>query len=379
MEPHMVFVSLRDRPQVRPSHPFLRFCRRLTVMSVLVLIQSRCSHAPQVIGGNVTVVQGGTIVLPCKLTDTTEALTQISWQRTTRGKPHNDNFFTILPKDGPKFVNGYDKRFEFIGSLNEKNGSLQLSDVTLVDEGVYTCIFTLFPTGNYKTEIPLNVLVPPVTYVKDNVPVLGDEEVSLATCTAAGSRPPAGVRWLTGTLAEKVRATTNSTQHANGTTTTVSLLLGVPTRDINQRSVQCVITSPALSKEETIPFITQVYFSPMEVNISATSKDSFQCVTEANPTAKFTWRRSGQSLPQSAVRVDGATLQFLSMGSALNGLYQCEASNRYGTGHGYLYVHLTSEVFQPRPTESPIKDTLETHRRIIYPIRPMKWLGAHPR
>ncbi|XP_071332257.1 nectin-1-like, partial [Trachinotus anak] len=193
-----------------------------------------------------------------KLTDTTEALTQISWQRTTRGKPQNDNFFTILPTDGPKFDNGNSDRFEFIGSLNGKNGSLQLSDVTLVDEGVYTCIFTLFPTGNYKTEIPLNVLVPPVTYVKDNVPVLGDEEVSLATCTAAGSRPPAGVRWLTGTLAEKVRATTNSTRHANGTTTTVSSLLGVPTRDINQRSVQCVITSPALLKEETIPFSIQV-------------------------------------------------------------------------------------------------------------------------
>uniref|UniRef100_A0A671W942 Ig-like domain-containing protein n=1 Tax=Sparus aurata TaxID=8175 RepID=A0A671W942_SPAAU len=111
-----------------------------------------------VIGGNKTVAQGETVVLPCKLIDTTETLSQISWQRTTRGKPRNENFFTILPKDGPKFVDGYDERFRYIGIFDDNNGSLQLSDVTLMDEGIYTCIFTLFPSGNHKTEIPLNLL-----------------------------------------------------------------------------------------------------------------------------------------------------------------------------------------------------------------------------
>ena len=36
--------------------------------------------------------QGGTVVLPCKLIDTTETLSQISWQRMTRGKPQNITF-----------------------------------------------------------------------------------------------------------------------------------------------------------------------------------------------------------------------------------------------------------------------------------------------
>lgn len=102
-------------------------------------------------------------------------------------------------------------------------------------------------------------LVPPVMHLEDNHPTLGNEEVSLVTCTAAGSKPPAEVKWLTGALADKMRATTSSTEHANGTTTTVSTLLGVPTREINQHLVRCVITSAALSKEETLPFTTQVY------------------------------------------------------------------------------------------------------------------------
>uniref|UniRef100_A0A3P8NQC2 Ig-like domain-containing protein n=1 Tax=Astatotilapia calliptera TaxID=8154 RepID=A0A3P8NQC2_ASTCA len=298
-------------------------------------------HFPalQVIGGSVTVVQGGTAILPCHVIDTNDDLTQITWQRRTREKPHNDNFLTILPREGVQFVNGGDDRFKYIGNFNNKNGTLQLSNVALKDEGSYTCIFTLFPSGNQKTEILLIVIGPPFTNIKDNLPTLGKEEVLFATCTAAGSKPPAEVRWLTDALGDKVRTTTNSTQYDNDTTTTVSSLFGVPTSEINGHQVQCVISSDAMSKEETLPFSIQIYFPPTEVNIRAISENSFECVTEANPSANFTW-----NLPslQSAVKVDRAKLQLLSLTSDLNGLYQCEASNAYGSKHGQIYVHVAS-------------------------------------
>ncbi|KAK9537737.1 hypothetical protein VZT92_005324 [Zoarces viviparus] len=287
--------------------------------------------------GNIFVVVGGTTTLPCKLI-TTESITQISWRK----EPQTDHFLTILSATGPQFINVPDKQFEFIGNFKDKNGSLRLSNIALTDEATYTCIFTLFPSGNAQTEIHLNLLVPPVTSLKDNSPTLGDEEISLVTCMAAGSKPPAKVQWLTGTLGEKVRTTTNVTQHANGTTTTVSTLFGVPTREINHHLVKCVVTGAAMSKEERLPFTIQIYFSPIEVTIIKTAKDSFECGTEANPNADFTWNRPEQTMPQSTVRVEGATLQFLSMTSDLNGLYQCEASNLYGKKHNYMYVHVTS-------------------------------------
>uniref|UniRef100_A0A669B6L9 Nectin-4 n=1 Tax=Oreochromis niloticus TaxID=8128 RepID=A0A669B6L9_ORENI len=188
----------------------------------------------------------------------------------------------------------------------------------------------------------VTLLVPPFTNIKDNLPTLGTEEVLFATCTAAGSKPPAEVRWLTGALGDNVRSTTNSTHYDNNTTTTVSSLFGVPTREINGHQVQCVISGDSLSREETLPFTIQVYFSPTEVNIRVISEDSFECVTEAKPNANFTWSRSGQSLLESSVKVDGAKLQLLSLTSDLNGLYQCEASNTYGSKRDQLYVHVAS-------------------------------------
>uniref|UniRef100_A0A3Q4GJA5 Ig-like domain-containing protein n=1 Tax=Neolamprologus brichardi TaxID=32507 RepID=A0A3Q4GJA5_NEOBR len=267
----------------------------------------------QVIGGSVTVVQGGTAILPCQIIHTDDDLTQITWQRTTREKPQNDNFITVQPREGPRFVNGHDDRFKYIGNFNNKNATLQLSSVALKDEGSYTCIFTLFPSGNQKTEIPLIVIVPPFTHIKDNLPTLGTEEVLFATCTAAGSKPTAEVRWLTGALGDKVRTTTNSIKYDNDTTTTVSSLFGVPMREINGHQVQCVISGDSLIKEETLPFTIQIY-------------------------CEYQLLISGESLLQSAVRVEGAKLQLLSLNSDLNGLYQCEASNAYGSKHGRLYV-----------------------------------------
>ncbi|XP_077946453.1 nectin-1 isoform X21 [Gasterosteus aculeatus] len=310
----------------------------LLFLTTMILITA--VDALQVIGGNVTVVEGGTSILPCKLINAKDSLTQMAWRK----EPEEDNLILIKPITGMKFVNGVDKRFEFFGDVSDYNGSLRFSNITLRDEGTYTCIFTLFPSGNVQTKILLNVLVPPLTSLEDNRPILGEEEVPLVTCKAAGSKPAAEVRWLKGTLAEKVTERTHVTRHDDGTTTTVSSLSGAPSREIHGHLVECIVTNAALSKEERLPFNIQIYFPPTEVNISKKSEDAFECETEANPHAQFIWSRSDRSGLQSAVRVEGAALRFLSMTSDLNGLYQCEASNLYGKKHSYIYVHVTSEV-----------------------------------
>ncbi|CAB1436481.1 unnamed protein product [Pleuronectes platessa] len=230
-------------------------------MLLFILNANTQTNALQVIGGKRTVVQERTVTFNCELVDNTETVNQISWQRTTRVK--KDNFFLAVRKtNGPEM-----KASTLASSLCS-------------------------PSRSYKTHIHLDVLVPPVIRVKDNLPTLADKEVCIATCTAADSKPPANVSWLTGSLADNLRETANSTHHDDGKTTTVSYLFGVPAMDIDQQVVHCVVTSPALLKEAKIPFTIQVYFVPMEVKIGANPKeDSFQCVTDSNPKAEFNWTR----------------------------------------------------------------------------------------
>ncbi|XP_078795912.1 nectin-4 isoform X2 [Oryzias latipes] len=286
------------------------------------------------------VLLGSSAILPCHI-NTNDRLSQITWQRTIKGKAPDDVFLTIQPMIGPSHSNGKDFRFEFIGNFNNKNGTLKFSDVTLNDEGSYTCIFSLFPSGKQSRNSQLVILVPPITNLMDYTPLEGNEEVPLATCTAAASKPKADVRWIKGSLEGKVREELKETQHANGTTTTWSTLLGKPGREMNGQLVKCVISSEA-TKEDILETNILVHYSPGEVKVTERSADSFECETEANPNATFTWTRAGQSLPES-IKVEGGVLQFASKTSDLSGLYQCEAGNMFGNTTSYVFVRFSSE------------------------------------
>lgn len=311
---------------------------------ITIVLHDTVIEAVQVIGGNVTVVEGNTTVLPCLLLDTMESLTQITWQRRTRLIKQNANFYTIMPKSAPRYFNGPDDRFSFVGNISVQNGSLQLSNVTLSDEGTYTCIYTLFPSGNYKTEVPLNVLVPPKPSIKHNKDVfVGKEEVVFGSCEAAHSWPSAKVEWRLGNLSDVLKITEKTIEHADGTTTTLSTLSGAPTKDLHNHSIQCLIWSPASPGGTTLPLTIQIRFPPSEVNIKESPKNSFECTSEANPKANITWTRRDQRWPDSAAKVNGAVLQIVKSTPELNGLYECKATNTYGTTQGHLYLDLSSE------------------------------------
>ncbi|XP_070987479.1 nectin-3-like [Oncorhynchus clarkii lewisi] len=191
------------------------------------------------------------------------------------------------------------------------------------------------------TEIP-----PVVSVTVDVPPVVGEKEVILATCVAAGAKPQADVKWKTGTLGSLLKTVTNSTQHTNGTTTVLSQLLGVPTRAANQQQVQCVVNQSALATENSFNYTIDIHYPPQTVNItlSETSQTSALCVADGNPQPNYTLSREGQPWPGSSVRAERDTLILLSLSSELNGLYVCEASNPYGRATGSIYVNTSSET-----------------------------------
>ncbi|XP_045563559.1 nectin-3 isoform X2 [Salmo salar] len=256
----------------------------------------------------------------------------------------------IYPNGDTKVIaqNGLVGRVQFIGNPLENLGSIRITAVRLFDEGTFTCIFSVYPSGAYTTEIPLTVLVPPVVNVTvDVTPVIGENEVVLATCVAAGAKPQADVKWKTGTLGSLLRTVTNSTQHANGTTTVLSHLLGVPTRAANQQQVQCVVNQSALATERSYNYNLDIHYPPQSVNITlseASKTTVLLCVADGNPQPNYTWSRVVQPWPGSSVKAEGDILHFLSLSSEMNGFYVCETSNPYGRATGSLYVHISSET-----------------------------------
>uniref|UniRef100_A0A8C7D0X9 Ig-like domain-containing protein n=1 Tax=Oncorhynchus kisutch TaxID=8019 RepID=A0A8C7D0X9_ONCKI len=321
-----------------------------TLCCVILLIVQRDTESTRVIGGWRTVLLGEDVDLSCRLIETDEELEQITWQKSTLEGTQNHNFMLINPKGVNKFIspNGLTGRVQFIGNPSENLGSIRITAVRLLDEGTFTCIFSVFPSGAYNTEIPLTVLVPPVVSVTvDVAPVIGENEVVLSTCVAAGAKPQAEVTWKTGKFGSLLRTVTNSTQHTNGTTTVLSHLLGVPTKAANQQQVQCVVNQSALVTEKTYNYSINIHYPPQSVNITlseASKATVFLCVADSNPHPNYTWSRVVQPWPGSSVRAEGDILHFLSLSSELNGLYVCEASNPYGRATGSLNVHISSET-----------------------------------
>uniref|UniRef100_A0AAZ3RU37 Ig-like domain-containing protein n=1 Tax=Oncorhynchus tshawytscha TaxID=74940 RepID=A0AAZ3RU37_ONCTS len=127
-------------------------------------ILQRYSHlqrtGTRVIGECRTVVQGEDVDLSCRLIETTEDLEQITWQKSTAEETQNHNFMLIYPNGVTKFIalNGLADRVQFIGDPSENLGSIRITAVRLFDEGTFTCIFSVFPSGTYTKEIPLTVL-----------------------------------------------------------------------------------------------------------------------------------------------------------------------------------------------------------------------------
>uniref|UniRef100_A0A8C2IHV7 Si:ch211-141e20.2 n=1 Tax=Cyprinus carpio TaxID=7962 RepID=A0A8C2IHV7_CYPCA len=111
----------------------------------------------KVIGNDATVIYEENITLSCQLTDSDDQLTRIIWKKKTRENPEEKFFFSIRSGDKTEHSNGLGNRVQFIGNFAEKNGSIQLLRMRLLDEGIYTCIFNLINSGPFETNINATV------------------------------------------------------------------------------------------------------------------------------------------------------------------------------------------------------------------------------
>ncbi|XP_016117876.1 poliovirus receptor-like isoform X1 [Sinocyclocheilus grahami] len=249
----------------------------------------------KVIGHDTTVIYGENATLLCQLTETDDDLTRIIWKKKTREKLEETVFFLIRQGGKTEHKNGLEDRVQFIGNFAEKNGSIQLFRMRLLDEGIYTCTFNLYPSGPLETDINVTVFARPAVNVRGEAPVAGYLEVMLASCFASNARPAAEVMWRLGDLENSLRTETNRTVHPDGTITVVSYLLGVPLKHLNKKNIQCVVKHNTQKDELVLNYTINIHYPPESVVIIPDSPKNakvFWCKVDSNPEpTSYTWTR----------------------------------------------------------------------------------------
>uniref|UniRef100_H2ZZM1 Ig-like domain-containing protein n=1 Tax=Latimeria chalumnae TaxID=7897 RepID=H2ZZM1_LATCH len=271
--------------------------------------------------------------------NTKEIVAQVTWQR--KREPQNENFLTYFPGKEANHLNDFGRRVKFIGG-GMTDGSIIIPYVTLADEDVYICIFTLFPSGPLEEEIVLEVSVPPITYADSNPnpPVVGSDKATVAICTAVNGKPGAMISWQT-----SLNYTTDEkrTRHKNGTETMESQLQMIPRMEIHQQNVYCVVQHCTLKTPAIVPVMLNIYYPP-SVTMYVVQKDNGNleliCADNANPPAtnKCAWFRDNAPIPASISVTENGHLNIVDLNSNINGLYWCDAMNPYGKSSGVLYL-----------------------------------------
>ncbi|KAM3933697.1 nectin-3-like protein isoform 2-T2 [Leptodactylus fuscus] len=290
--------------------------------------------------------QDSDVTLQCRA-DTQEEVKQITWERKVNG--NSVTFLTYRNDTGPRFPTSYGKRVRFRGDGN-KDGSIQILNVSLTDEGVFKCVFTTYPSGTIEGEIQLQVFVLPSVKQELKQDVRTSCFNLVAECLASSAKPAAEIQWITHGI--NYTSKEEDMTHPDGTTTTRSQLYMMSTPELYGQEILCLVYQPKIPGEHQKNFtvngtLTNIQFPPSKVRIEVLKNGDnalqLVCKSEANPRPKYTWKRvdSGESkvIPVDMAQETSGTLNFT--GAYDDGLYICEATNSMGINQGYIYMYPT--------------------------------------
>ncbi|XP_040195007.1 nectin-1-like isoform X1 [Rana temporaria] len=318
--------------------------RALLVLRILCSVWGRV-----IVEKNVRGWVGSDVILKCtvKLSEeavTEEKVTQVTWRRRENGQ--DVDFLTFGEENKLRKLTSFaTSKVDFLGN-EHTDGSIRIRDVSLDDESVYTCIFTIYPLGTFQNTTTITVQAKPDVRVEPppDPAVAKLPYQTVAICVAGAAKPAANITWWTDGL--DYNSSESEFQNSNGTVTTESRLRMVPGAGIKDRSVTCIISQGlALPQTEKKLNIQNVQYSPDSVRVEVRTLDNgavqFICLEDSSPPAtNFTWRRKDTF--DSGVTLELGNKKTLSNKNFPNGLYICEVTNPIGKSSGSLYFYRVS-------------------------------------
>uniref|UniRef100_A0A8C7YG51 Cell adhesion molecule 2a n=1 Tax=Oryzias sinensis TaxID=183150 RepID=A0A8C7YG51_9TELE len=302
----------------------------LKVMASKGRVQGASGQYPLV--QNVTVTQGGTANLTCRVEYNDN--TSLQWSNPAQQ--------TLFFGDKKALR---DNRIELVRASSSEL-TISISDVSLSDEGMYTCSLFTMPVRTAKAYLTVLGVPekPEINGLKK--PAVEGDYITL-TCITQGSKPAADLRWFRNEKEVKGAKEVN----AEGKTFKVqsSLQLHVDRND-DGVAYTCRVDHVALAlAPQQATEVLEVQYAPrVEIihSLEVPQEGQYlklECLSKGNPSPDpVMWTKDGVELPDlDRMIVDGRELTFTSLNKTDNGTYRCEASNHLGRSSAeyVLYVY----------------------------------------
>ncbi|XP_016123308.1 cell adhesion molecule 4-like isoform X2 [Sinocyclocheilus grahami] len=323
---------------------FWKYCAPLSLL--LILSYSQTARGQAVQAENVTVLEGGTAQISCRLQNYDGSIVVIQ-------NPRRQTLFF----NGTRALK--DDRFQMV-LFTPRLVRITLINVSVSDEGGYFC--QLYTDDTHHQVATLSVVVPPeVPTVEVKTEAVEGGEVEL-TCMSPRSKPPATLRWVR----DRREIAGVISQQENGKTVSVSNTIRIPVeRKDNGAALSCEASHPALVGQKRVRhYSLDVHFAPTVKIIPPQGilregdSLSLTCSVTGNPLPRdIQWSRVNDTLPERAEKT-GNILQMSRLSQSHNGTYLCQAHNNYGRAAD----HYTLLVYVSVPPNS--------HPAIAHPILP---------
>lgn len=294
---------------------------------------------------NVTVLEGGTAQISCRLQNYDGSIVVIQ-------NPRRQTLFF----NGTRALK--DDRFQMV-LFTPRLVRITLTNVSVSDEGGYFC--QLYTDDTHHQVATLSVVVPPeIPSVEVKTEAVEGGEVEL-TCLSPRSKPPATLRWVR----DRREIPGVVSQQENGKTVSVSNTIRLPVeRKDNGAALSCEASHPALVGQKRVRhyrldvhFAPTVRIIPPQGILREGDSLSLTCSVTGNPLPRnIQWSRVNDTLPERA-ETSGTTLVMSRLSQSHNGTYLCQAHNNYGRAAD----HYTLLVYDPGAV-------VETHSAVPYAV-----------
>ncbi|XP_062982839.1 cell adhesion molecule 2 isoform X1 [Elgaria multicarinata webbii] len=292
---------------------------------------------------NVTVIEGETATLTCRVDQNDN--TSLQWSNPAQQTLYFDDKKALR-----------DNRIELLrASWHEL--TIRVTDVSLSDEGQYTCSLFTMPVKTSKAF--LTVLgVPESPQISGFIsPVMEGDRMEL-TCKTSGSKPAADIRWFKNDKEVKDVKYLKE-EDANRKTFTVSSTMNFKAdRSDDGAVVSCRVDHESLNSTPQIAMqVLEIHYIPSVKIIPNTlwpeegQSITLICESKGKPLPDpVLWTKDGGELPDpERMVVNGRELNINFLNKTDNGTYRCEAENSIGISIAeyVLIIHDVSNILLP--------------------------------